>query len=122
VRGTYGHISGEADMRRVFRDIRREVAAARSRRTLTELYRRAGYFIVLTYARSWLEKFGRKAGQLRLVAEEEFRRTARLINRQAEAIGSAGDYHEIWGHGPPARRAGGTRRTRSPASKSGVQL
>jgi hypothetical protein len=38
----YGHINDEADMRRVFKDIRRDVAEADSRPILTELYRRAG--------------------------------------------------------------------------------
>ena len=95
---TYGHINGEPDMRRVFKEIRQDVAQASSRQVLTELYRRAGYLITLTYAPSWAEKFGSGARQLRAVADEEFRTTAHSINRRAEAIGTASDYHETWGH------------------------
>jgi hypothetical protein len=94
----YGHINGEPDMRRVFKEIRQDVAQASSRQVLTELYRRAGYLITLTYAPSWAEKFGSGARQLRAVAEEEFRTTAHSINRRAEAIGTEADYHETWGH------------------------
>ena len=94
----YGHINGADDMHRVFTDIRHDVEQAGSRPTLTELYRRAGYLITLTYAPSWEEKFGREALQLRKVAEEEFRTTAQEINRRAERIGTAADYHETWGH------------------------
>lgn len=122
MRDIYSHIGGQADMRRVFRDIRRDVAVAGSRPILTELYRRAGYLITLTYAPSWQDKFGRRARQLRKVAEDEFRITAQLINRRAELIGTSSDYHEIWGQRRSARRVGGPRRTRSPASKSGVRL
>jgi hypothetical protein len=94
----YGHINGEPDMRRVFKEIRQDVAQASSRQVLTELYRRAGYLITLTYAPSWAEKFGSGARQLRAVADEEFRTTAHSINRRAEAIGTEADYHETWGH------------------------
>ena len=76
-------------MKRVFTDIRRDVDAARSRPALTELYKRAGYLITLTHAPSWQEKFGAKAASLRKVAEEEFAKTARKINRRAKAIGVA---------------------------------
>jgi hypothetical protein len=61
------------------------------------LYKRAGYLITLTYAPSWEEKFGREASSLRKVGEEEFRKTARKINRRAEQIGTGADYDEKWG-------------------------
>ena len=69
------------------------------RPALTELYKRAGYMIALTYAPSWEEKFGRDAGTLRRVGQDEFRKTARKINQRAEAIGTDADYHEQWGSG-----------------------
>jgi len=103
----YGHINGEPDMRRVFEDIRADVAQAGSRPILTELYRRAGYLITLTYAPSWAEKFGAEAERLRTVAEGEFRDTARLINQRAALIGTAADYHESWGHGESSRHGSG---------------
>ncbi|HTT40277.1 MAG TPA: hypothetical protein VMH32_21705 [Burkholderiales bacterium] len=118
----YGHINGESDMRRVFKDIRQDVAEADSRPMLTELYRRAGYLITLTYAPSWEEKFGREALELRKVAENEFRVTAQLINRRAEQIGSAADYRDTWGRGAPTGRARSGRRSRGSATNSEVDL
>jgi hypothetical protein len=97
-RDVYGHINGAEDMRRVFKEIRQGVAQAPSRAALTELYRRAGYLITLTYAPSWVEKFGREAPALRAVAEDEFRVTAHVINHRAEQLGTPADYHETWGH------------------------
>jgi hypothetical protein len=97
-RHVYGTIDNEADLQRVFTDIRRDVANADSRPALTELYRRAGYLITLTYSPSWEEKFGASDGALRKIAEEEFRKTAREINSRAGQIGTEADYHETWGH------------------------
>jgi hypothetical protein len=97
-RHVYGKIDSEAEMRQVFADIRHDVANADDRPALTELYRRAGYLITLTYAPSWQEKFGANDAALRKIAEEEFRKTAREINRRAERIGAEADYHETWGH------------------------
>ena len=96
-RHVYGAVNNKTGMKRVFTDIRRDVAGAKSRPALTELYKRAGYMITLTYAPSWREKFGREAGSLRHLGEAEFRRTAHKINRQAKAIGTAADYDDKWG-------------------------
>lgn len=96
-RDHYGHINNASDMRVVFSEIRAEVNNAESRPILTELYRRAGYLITLTYAPSWAEKFGREAQQLRKVAEDEFHETAQVINHRATQLGTAADYHETWG-------------------------
>jgi hypothetical protein len=97
-RHIYGKIDSEAGMRKVFEEIRQDVETAASRPTLTELYKRAGYLITLTYAPSWEEKFGREDSALRKVALEEFAKTARKINRRAAQIGTEADYHEAWGH------------------------
>ena len=51
-RHIYGKIDSESGMRQGFMDIRRDVENADSRPALTELYRRAGYLITLTYAPS----------------------------------------------------------------------
>jgi len=96
-RHIYGEVNSKTSMRRVFKDIRRDVAGAHSRPALTELYKRAGYLITLTHAPSWHEKFGTEAPRLRAVGEEEFGRTARKINRQAAKIGTEADYDEKWG-------------------------
>jgi len=98
-RHIYGTVNSKTGMKRVFGDIRRDIEDAKSRPALTELYKRAGYMIALTYAPSWEEKFGREAGTLRRVGQDEFRKTARKINRRAEAIGTEADYDERWGSG-----------------------
>jgi hypothetical protein len=96
-REIYGHINSQTGLRKVFTEIRRDVEEARSRPSLTELYKRAGYLITLTHAPSWQEKFGKDATKLREVGEEEFRKTARMINRRAAAIGTEADYDDKWG-------------------------
>jgi hypothetical protein len=98
-RHIYGKVDSKTGMKRVFTDIRRDVEGAKSRPALTELYKRAGYMITLTYAPSWEEKFGREAGTLRRAGQDEFRKTARKINRRAQAIGTDADYDERWGAG-----------------------
>ena len=96
-RHIYGEIKNKTDMRKVFSAIRKDVTHAKSRPALTELYRRAGYLITLTHAPSWKEKFGRDAGELRKLGEEEFGKTARKINSQAKKVGAEADFDETWG-------------------------
>ena len=96
-RHIYGEVNSKNGMRRIFTDIRRDVEDAKSRPALTELYKRAGYLVTLTHAPSWQEKFGRDAASLRGVGEDEFRKTARKINRRASQIGSEADFDETWG-------------------------
>jgi hypothetical protein len=96
-RHVYGEVNSKTGMKRVFQDIRREVAGAGSWPTLTELYKRAGYLITLTHAPSWEEKFGPEARTLRTLGKEEFRKTAKKINRRAAQIGTEADYDETWG-------------------------
>ena len=97
VRDIYGEVNSKTGMKRIFADIRRDVEEAASRPALTELYKRAGYLITLTHAPSWEEKFGKEAKALRRVGEEEFRKTARKINRRATRIGTEADFDETWG-------------------------
>src|SRR5262245_55602742 len=96
-RHIYGEVNSKTGMRRVFTAIRRDVEEAKSRPALTELYKRAGYLLTLTHAPSWEEKFGKDASMLRHVGKEEFRKTARKINRRAARIGTAAHYDEKWG-------------------------
>jgi hypothetical protein len=97
-RDIYGPVKSESDLHRVFLEIRHDVAEASSRPALTELHRRAGYLITLTYSPSWNEKFGGEVGRLRRVAQGEFQKTAHRINRRAGQIGTDANYHESWGH------------------------
>jgi len=93
----YGEVDNKIDLKEVFTEIRKDVENAGSRPDLTELYRRAGYLITLTNAASWEKKFGDEIGEIRATAEEEFAKTARKINSQAEKIGTDADYDEKWG-------------------------
>jgi len=96
-RHIYGEVKSKTGMKKVFTEIRRDVDHAGSRPSLTELYKRAGYLITLTHAPSWQEKFGREAGTLRRIGKEEFRKTAKKINRRASKIGTEADFDETWG-------------------------
>ena len=96
-RHIYGEIDNKTNLRDVFLQIRKDVENADSRAALTELYRRAGYLITLSYAQSWQEKFGDDIQEIRSAAEDEFRTTARKINSRAEDIGTDADYDETWG-------------------------
>jgi hypothetical protein len=98
-RHIYGEVNNKTGMRRVFTAIRRDIGEANSRPALTELYKRAGYLIALTHAPSWEQKFGKDAVTLRQVGEDEFRKTARKINRRATQVGTDADYDEKWGDG-----------------------
>lgn len=93
----YGEVNNKANLRDVYRQIRKDVEDADSRSELTELYRRAGYLITLSYANSWEEKFGDEIEEIRATGEEEFARTARKINAQAKKIDTDADYDEAWG-------------------------
>lgn len=93
----YGEVNSRTGLKKVFTEIRRDVGIARSRPTLTELYKRAGYLITLTYAPSWEQKFGRDANTLRKIGREEFQKTAKKINSRAKQIGTQPDFDEKWG-------------------------
>ena len=95
----YGAVTSKTDLQKIFREIRHDVAEAKSRPTLTELYKRAGYLITLTHAPAWEEKFGKEVTALRQLAKEEFTTTARKINHRAAQIGTEADYDETWGDG-----------------------
>src|SRR4029453_7100280 len=95
----YGEVTRKTSLKKIFQDIRRRGQEAKSRPTLTELYKRAGYLIPLTHAPAWEEKFGTEVEALRKVAQEEFTTTARKINHRATQIGTEADYDETWGEG-----------------------
>jgi len=96
-RHIYGSVNGKADIDRIFAEIRRDVENAKTRPALTELYKRAGYLITLTYAPSWEERFGKEAVGLRKIGKEDFHKTAKKINRRAAQIGTEANYDETWG-------------------------
>jgi hypothetical protein len=93
----YGEVDNITDLRNILQAIRRDVEKANSRQDLTELYRRAGYLVTLTFAPAWQMKSGSEVQELRRVAEEEFAKTARMINQHSAAIGTEPSYDETWG-------------------------
>lgn len=96
-RHVYGEVHNKTDLRKIFTEIRHNVDGANSRPALTELYKRAGYLITLSYAPSWQTRFGDEASTLRGLAKDEFSTTARKINRRAKKINTEPDYDETWG-------------------------
>jgi hypothetical protein len=96
-RHIYGEINNKTNLQDVFLQIRKDIDNAQARDELTELYRRAGYLITLSYASSWQEKFGDEIQEIRETAEEEFRTTARKVNSRAKEVGTEADYDEAWG-------------------------
>jgi len=96
-RNIYGEVENKSDIKHIFTLINKDIDTAKSREDLTELYKRAGYLITLTYAPSWEKKFGEEAEELRNAAGTEFRKTAHHINRRAEKVGTDADYDEEWG-------------------------
>lgn len=96
-RNIYGEVDNKTDIKHIFSLINKDVDNANSRDALTELYKRAGYLITLTYAPSWDKKFGGDARDLRDAAGKEFRKTAHHINKRAEEVGTDADYDEQWG-------------------------
>lgn len=96
-RNIYGKVENKSDITHIFSLINEDVDDANSREDLTELYKRAGYLITLTYAPSWEEKFGEESTELRERARTEFRKTAKHINKRAEQVGTEADYDELWG-------------------------
>jgi hypothetical protein len=93
----YGEVENKSDLERIYLQIRREVEQADSRPALTELYRRAGYLVTLTYSPAWEKKFGPEVAELREIAEDGFHKTARKINQRAKQICTDPDYDETWG-------------------------
>jgi len=93
----YGEVYSLGDLRRIFAQIRSEVAMAASRQELTELHRRAGYLVTLTYSPAWKKQFGEEVAQLREIAEKEFSKTAHKINERSKALGVDHHYDEEWG-------------------------
>jgi hypothetical protein len=98
-RHIYGEVNSPTGLKTIFREIRQDVASAKSRPALSELYKRAGYLVTLTHSPAWRKKFEGQTTQIRRVAKEEFSSTARKINRRANAIGAEADYDETWGNG-----------------------
>jgi hypothetical protein len=82
-------------VRRTFKEIREVLEKAKTREDLTELYKQTVYMILMTHS-SPLNENDRELKQRREVAEREFARTVRMLNRQAKKIGVDIEYSEDW--------------------------
>ena len=92
----YLEIDSKAVLKDAFSEIRDEVGQAASRPELSDLYNRAGYLVELANDSFWETKFFDDIEDIRHTAEQEFGKTARKINSQAEKLGIHGNYDEIW--------------------------
>jgi len=84
------------NLRNIFSEIRADIDNADSSYKLDGIYNRAGYVVVLVNDAFWERKFPEDIDNMRSIAETEFRETARRLNMQAEELGMAGNYDEIW--------------------------
>ena len=90
------HTNRIPDLKRRYKEIRENVKAARSDKDLEELYKRTVYVIMLTHVTPGNEKLERSLKTERIIAEIEFGRTIRQINRQAKKLGAETHYDESW--------------------------
>jgi hypothetical protein len=95
-RHIYGQVNSLEDLRRINREIRREMDAVSSQAQLTELKKRSDYLCTLAEAPSWQEKFGQKIDRVREVVREEDAKTAQHANELAKKHGWDTEYHP-WG-------------------------
>jgi hypothetical protein len=92
----YGEVNSLEDLRRINREIRREMDVVTSQAQLTELKKRSDYLCTLVEAPSWQEKFGQKIDRVRQVAREEDAKTTQHANELAKKQGWDTEYHP-WG-------------------------
>ena len=104
-RSIYGDVHSRTALRAAFREIRRDIAAARTANALNELHHRAGYVVSLTREPTWQERFGEELDAIRALAVEEFSRSVRALNRRVERLGADVRYDERWSPEEHAHRA-----------------
>ena len=92
----YGTVNTISDIRKIASKIRRDVRKAKTKPRLTELHKRAMYLVTLTYSPGWVKHFGGSITKARSVAKQEFKKTAKLINKKAKQLGIAKHYDETY--------------------------
>jgi hypothetical protein len=92
----YGAVNSLDDLRRINRDIRREMDSVTSQAQLTELKKRSDYLCTLAEAPSWQEKFGQKIDRVRQVVREEDVKATQHANKLVKKHGWDTEYHP-WG-------------------------
>ena len=89
----YGEVNSLEDLRRINREIRREMDGVTSQAQLTELKKRSDYLCTLAEAPSWQKKFGEKIDRVREVVQEEDTKTSQRANELAKKHGWDTEYH-----------------------------
>jgi hypothetical protein len=89
----YGEVNSLEDLRRINREIRREMDGVSSQPQLTELKKRSDYLCTLAAAPSWEKKFGQKIDRVKEVAREEDIKTTQHANALAKKHGWDTEYH-----------------------------
>lgn len=89
----YGAGNSLEDLRRINREIRREMDEVTHQAQLTELKKRSDYLCTLAEAPSWQEKFGQKIDRVRQVVQEEDAKTTQHANKVAKQHGWDTEYH-----------------------------
>jgi cell division septum initiation protein DivIVA len=92
----YSAVKSLEDLRRINREIRREMDAVTSQAQLTELKKRSDYLCTLAEAPSWQKKFGQKINRVKEVVREEDTKTTQHANALAKKHGWDTEYHP-WG-------------------------
>jgi cell division septum initiation protein DivIVA len=89
----YGAVNSLEDLRRINREIRREMDGVTSQAQLTELKKRSDYLCTLAEAPSWEKKFGQKIDRVKEVVREEDIKTTQHANALAKKHGWDTEYH-----------------------------
>jgi len=95
----YGEVKGIGDIRKINQKIMKDVSRSRDRVGMTELHKRSMYLRTLCDSPAWRTAFYGKLSRMKEVAEAEFAKTAKAINRRCKKLGLRADYDERWGPG-----------------------
>lgn len=92
----YGEVNSPDDVRKINRQIRKEMDEITTREQLTELKKRSDYLCTLAESPTWKKKFGDRIDEVERVAREENRTTTDHANAVASRHGWEADY-DPWG-------------------------
>lgn len=81
----YGSVKGVADISKINKEIRSDVAHADSRPALIELAERSRYLWTLTFSPVWKKHFDGEVMKVRNKAKAEYHTTAGVINKKIMA-------------------------------------
>ena len=91
----YGHVETISDIGRINKEIRGNVANAKTRNRLSKLMKRSAYLLTLSNTPAWKKKFRGKLRPLRKEIRQEYTKTAKSANARAKYIKTTPDYDTI---------------------------